>query len=73
MYDYDDDDDNVDYVEEDKNKKVVVPVILSQPKHIEAISGQNIILPCTVDKLSGNSEKKCFPTYFFLQFSDVCR
>ena len=54
VYDYDDDEDgDEDYSEEDVDKVVTVPVILSQPRIIQARIGQDIILPCTVDNLPG--------------------
>ena len=52
VYDYDDDDGG-DYTEEDDDKIVSVPIILSQPRIIQAEIGHDIILPCTVDNLPG--------------------
>ena len=52
VYDYDDDDGG-DYTEEDDDKIVTVPIILSQPRIIQAEIGHDIILPCTVDNLPG--------------------
>ena len=52
VYDYNDDDDE-DYDDEDEDKVVTVPVILSQPRIIQAVIGHDIILPCTVDNLPG--------------------
>ena len=54
MYDYGD---GEDYAMEDDDKVVSVPVILSQPRIIQSAIGQNIILPCSVDNLPGNTSQ----------------
>jgi len=53
LYDYGD---GEDYTEEDDDKVVTVPVILSQPRIIQTRIGQDIILPCTVDNMSDDLE-----------------
>ena len=54
MYDYGD---GEDYAMEDDDKVVSVPVILSQPRIIQSAIGQDIILPCSVDNLPGNTSQ----------------